>query len=421
MEQEDLPSPERLIEAYLDCTLTPEGEVILRKWLEEDVAHVDEFLQQIDVHASLYEKWTPVFDEELSSPPTSKIARPKPPAKAQLVRHNPRPTRRTLIGWSLASVAAILVITLSIHLFKGHIPEDLCAEVVDLAGSVDLRTGSERSPTHVGARIEPGQSVIANFDGHARLRYLDGTLLNISASTELTLEIHDKAKHLRIERGELSADVQKQSKGAPMLVSTPQAQAEVVGTQFTLRTASERTQLDVTEGKVKLTRSADGKSIEVGAAQSAVAAKGLDFTVKGRFVRIQIEGGKHALTLAEVEIFSNGTNIARHGKASQLSVFNNGVPERAIDGRTDGAFNNNSVTHTVWALEPWWEVDLGDTFSIDRVVIWNRTDTPEYNAQLNNYSIKILDAQRIPMWQRHGLPQPKPYSEFKISPEFPQK
>ena len=50
-----------------------------------------------------------------------------------------------------------------------------------------------------------------------------------------------------------------------------------------------------------------------------------------RFVRIELPGDKRILTLAEVEVFSAGRNIAAGGKATQSSTYG-GVASRAIDG-----------------------------------------------------------------------------------------
>ena len=51
-----------------------------------------------------------------------------------------------------------------------------------------------------------------------------------------------------------------------------------------------------------------------------------------RYVRIVLPGPARTLSLAEVEVFVGGQNVAGSGEASQSSVTNDGVPERAIDG-----------------------------------------------------------------------------------------
>src|SRR5262249_36149737 len=67
----------------------------------------------------------------------------------------------------------------------------------------------------------------------------------------------------------------------------------------------------------------------------------------GRYVRVELPGPSHTLTLAEVQVLSHGDNVARRGRASQSSTAWNGVAERAIDGNTSGVFADDGETHTV--------------------------------------------------------------------------
>jgi len=112
-----------------------------------------------------------------------------------------------------------------------------------------------------------------------------------------------------------------------------------------------------------------------------------------RFVRIELPGDKRILTLAEVEVFSAGKNIAREGKASQSSTNGEGVAARAIDGNKDPEWGKHGQTHTSNSGEknPWWEVDLGHAVAIEKVQIWNRTG---FESRLDGFTIKLLDADR---------------------------
>ncbi len=46
------------------------------------------------------------------------------------------------------------------------------------------------------------------------------------------------------------------------------------------------------------------------------------------------------------------------GRNTQKTTANGAVPERAVDGNTDGAWSNGSVTLTAedGSPEPWWQV-----------------------------------------------------------------
>ena len=71
---------------------------------------------------------------------------------------------------------------------------------------------------------------------------------------------------------------------------------------------------------------------------------------------------------------NSGGNLALNKPATQSSVGFGGVPERAVDGNSDGVYNNGSVTHTDQETNAWWRVDLEGTFDIGMINVFNRTD-----------------------------------------------
>ncbi|MGB1127438.1 MAG: glycosyl hydrolase family 95 catalytic domain-containing protein, partial [Opitutales bacterium] len=123
---------------------------------------------------------------------------------------------------------------------------------------------------------------------------------------------------------------------------------------------------------------------------------------KGRFVRIELPGNERILSLAEVEVFSEGKNIALKQKTSASSAAYGGVPERAVDGNTDGNFANGSVTCTQEpSANPWWEVDLGRTVEVETIKLFNRSDC--CGDRLNGFTIKLLDAKRQDVWLKENV------------------
>lgn len=116
-----------------------------------------------------------------------------------------------------------------------------------------------------------------------------------------------------------------------------------------------------------------------------------------------MSGADRILSLAEVEVFARGENIARKGTATQSNVAFDGVPSRAIDGDTNGQyFEANSVTHSeVNATDPWWEVDLGSVQSIDKLTVWNRTDGGAViSDRLKGARIQVLGEDRQVLWEK---------------------
>ena len=132
-----------------------------------------------------------------------------------------------------------------------------------------------------------------------------------------------------------------------------------------------------------------------------------DGETRGRFVRIELPR-RGTLTLAEVEVISDGRNIARFGKASQSSESNGGSPDRAIDGGKSGRFGSRTQTHTVTGGDaiPWWELDLGADRPIQSVSIWNRTESNLWR-RLDDFTLRVMDGSRRVVFEQNEIPAPE--------------
>ncbi len=138
-----------------------------------------------------------------------------------------------------------------------------------------------------------------------------------------------------------------------------------------------------------------------------------DAATKGRYVRIELPR-KGTLTLAEVQVFTEGRNIATAGKAKQSSVASNGDPNLAIDGKTDGEYTAGTATHTKEGeASPWWEVDLGGEKTIESVVVWNRTDG-DLGQRLDGFTLTVLDGKRGEVFKKSGNPAPAKSASLAI-------
>jgi Concanavalin A-like lectin/glucanases superfamily/F5/8 type C domain len=84
------------------------------------------------------------------------------------------------------------------------------------------------------------------------------------------------------------------------------------------------------------------------------------------------------------------TSLAIGQPATQSSTAASGLASRAVDGNPEGNFFANSVTHTDYNTQAWWQVDLGGSYSIPWLNIWNRTDCcPE---RVSNFYVFVSDA-----------------------------
>jgi putative heme-binding domain-containing protein len=143
--------------------------------------------------------------------------------------------------------------------------------------------------------------------------------------------------------------------------------------------------------------------------------------VRGRFVRVELPGNKKTLTLAEVEVFSDGKNVARQGKATQKNTAYGGDAGRAIDGNKSGNYNDGGQTHTEEnTSSPWWEVDLGSELPISSIAVYNRTDG-DLGKRLNGFTLKVLDGKRNVVFERKKQPAPVTKAAFEVGTDLPER
>ena len=135
----------------------------------------------------------------------------------------------------------------------------------------------------------------------------------------------------------------------------------------------------------------------------------------GRFVRIELPGKQRTLTLAEVEVISDGINLARKGKATQSSTSNGGDASKAIDGNKSPSFADGGQTHSAEGTDnPWWELDLGSEAVIESIIIYNRADGA-LGSRLNNFTVKVLDKDKKEVFSKVNNPTPAVKVAFEMA------
>jgi hypothetical protein len=119
--------------------------------------------------------------------------------------------------------------------------------------------------------------------------------------------------------------------------------------------------------------------------------------VVGRVVRLtSINADRNVLSLAEVAVYGDDLesqveelpNVAQGKECTQISDWGGGVCGRALDGNTNGLWNQSSVTHTRSHMKPWWMVDLGKFYDVSEIIIFNREDC--CGNRLANVDIEVL-------------------------------
>jgi ferric-dicitrate binding protein FerR (iron transport regulator) len=236
-----------LIQRYLDNKLTNDELAALNQRLREDAA-LREHLRTVAEHAVAF----------------GDMVRRENAAPAPFHKQTEKSTG--LASWlALAACAALLATSAWFFLHSAPSP---VVTLIEHEGSVAWKNGDA---IQSGESLPAGTLETIGEASSALLRFDDGSLISLRGEAELSFS-DDGQKVLTLSRGTLSADVQKQPAGRPMLIRTPSAVAEVVGTAFDLTARTEDTLLNVDEGIVKLKRLADGSQIDVSANRSAVAS-----------------------------------------------------------------------------------------------------------------------------------------------------
>ena len=143
------------------------------------------------------------------------------------------------------------------------------AEVSGAVTWVD-QAGQTHHDVKPGDKLRGGTLQVQGTTSFAELLFRDGSTVTLGGESEMTLAASPQ-KILVVRSGDLRAEVSPQPAGRPMLVRTPTAEVEVLGTRFSMAVDPQETKLTVAQGRVQMRRLADGSTTEVPAEESAVA------------------------------------------------------------------------------------------------------------------------------------------------------
>ena len=83
-----------------------------------------------------------------------------------------------------------------------------------------------------------------------------------------------------------------------------------------------------------------------------------------------------SFVLMKIRISFTEINVALRGKATQGTQYEGhfGAAYKAIDGNRNSIFASGSCSHTAPMTNPWWRVDLLESYIVTSVAITNRAD-----------------------------------------------
>jgi hypothetical protein len=274
---------EVLIQQYVSGELTPEEAARLLAHLKARPSLGETLLEQMEIDLLLRELSGAMGRDRQPTWSASSV-----PAPADPLTELPFPTalpasrRHSWSGTALwaAGLAAALALVAGYWAWPD---KDNLPRLRRSSGGVELQRGEERLPATRKLHLQPGDIVETGPGQSAVVEFArEGTRLELGGETRLGLLDWQRGKHFVLHRGKLEVVVARQPPGEPLAVATPQAEASVKGTKFSLSSQWDATWLKVLKGEVELRDKSADLWQPVVAGQFAVAAK--DVELKARSI-----------------------------------------------------------------------------------------------------------------------------------------
>ena len=267
-----------LIELVLQETASDEQRRQLHARLLANAEDRRLYLHRLNLHSALRRQFA--YDVEEESP-----AQPDAASSGRDSDNVPRAPTTRLARWSWAAVAAVVVVLVAgVYLLRPN-AEPQIATITEVNGVLQWTGDGGRvaRDLEVGSPLRGGTLESLSADSWAVLTFRDGSTVTVSGKSVLTIS-EDQQKEMHLREGSVSASVVPQPDGQPMLIHTPTAKLEVLGTQLNVDARQTSTTLRVNEGRVRVTRLADGSVAEVSADHEVVvsASRLTDFKVRRR-------------------------------------------------------------------------------------------------------------------------------------------
>lgn len=312
-----------------------------------------------------------------------------------------------------AVTAASIVIAAVVGSFLWHLYRHARAtlpigRLENVAG--DVRVASADSQFRAitsDAEINSGDTIRTwGSESAATLVYGDGTRLVLVGDTSVTCA-EEAYKSVVVHHGTLAASVQPQPRNRPMVLATPAAKVQVVGTQFLVNARANRTDLSVTEGRVRVTRVSDGQAIDVFNGEQAVITGGHQLVVQEIALLADSWEADFESGLPEGwesgERVSEGLPPGSHGGVKAVPLESDGIPQHGI--RSNKAWMQGLVavrqnTHlhiTLKKSNPGWI----------NVFFVTRTSDPHAPRFSGNYLFNEFPWVEPGRWQTVSIPLAK--------------
>lgn len=258
----------QLVHAWLDGTAS-----------DEDCQRLNDWIKASPDNARLFAELGLLHDQ-LQNHHASKreLSHAKEPRVVQSSRINALPSHRGSVVAAL-SVICSLVAVICLFWSSGQSttpPDKMITNEFATPGSVSgevLLTAADGALLQLSSetQLRNGTSIrTTGSTSFAEVIFQDGTRILIAGEAFVTV-VSVEPKLVSVTQGSVSASVTPQPADTPMVLKTPLAQVDVLGTEFNLAASSRITDLQVNKGRVRLTRADGGQSLVVDQGNRAVA------------------------------------------------------------------------------------------------------------------------------------------------------
>ncbi len=215
-----------------------------------------------------------------------------------------------------------------------------------------------------GFALRAGDWVLTGEGGAATVEFPgETTRLALGAKAEFGVVTARPGKQLKLVAGTLTASVARQSASQPMLLRTPTARAEVLGTKFELSASKTATHLRVTEGRVLIAQKDEESGVVVEAAQTATVTDSPNVQIATLPVLDQLQAGLLAhWTFDGSEGMRDASGNGRDLRVGAGAVWSAGRIGQALDLHAAGVDVETPRLDlpAVFTLALWVRLELGE-------------------------------------------------------------
>ncbi len=244
--------PQNLIEGHFIACLSDDQSAELEAMLLDDRTLRDDFRQAAALDSALR-------DTAL-----------KHASEPETLQQGSRSGRLTLLSRVTAVVVFLLTVS-AIWLGVDRLRYPTIATLTHVSGDVTVRADTRLLRAYSGQRLWSGMEVeVSGRGSSAVIVWNDGSTMKLDANSRLNIAVLDAQKRATLSIGMVDCDINKQAPGKPLIVSTPRARLEVIGTRFRTRTTASHSTTEVLQGRVRVERMADSSAVTLSEREKVV-------------------------------------------------------------------------------------------------------------------------------------------------------